>query len=165
MPTEAIDRLTAHAAKSRPQRACMFSVWRRRRPERARQSFSTVAEPPSPATGHSAASRKGPREAIRAEWMGAPIRFDCEPRRRRHEGTAERPRQNARWKMVGNALLRRASDCRFLSAFSSCQSDIGPPPCLLASCNRKSKAFVVDSNLDCRDLTPHPNIGWDGRRQ
>jgi hypothetical protein len=31
-------------------------------------------------------------------------------------------------KMVGNALLRRASDCRFLSAFSSCQPDMGPPP-------------------------------------
>jgi hypothetical protein len=66
---------------------------------------STVAEPPSPAAGRSTASRKGPCEAISAEWMRAPIRFDCKPRRRRREGAAERPRQNARWKDGWQSLV------------------------------------------------------------
>jgi hypothetical protein len=85
-------------SSSRPLCVFAFSIWRRRRPERARPSPPTVAEPPSPAAGRSAASRKGPREAISAEWMGAPMRFDCKPWSRRHERAAERPRQNARWK-------------------------------------------------------------------
>jgi hypothetical protein len=96
------DRRVAGKHSSSP---AAFAIWRGRRPERVGQSPPTVAEPPSPAAGRSTASRKSPCEAISAEWMRAPIRFDCKPRRRRREGAAERPRQNARWKDGWQSLV------------------------------------------------------------
>jgi hypothetical protein len=154
MPTEAIDGLPAHTAAARPLCVFAFAIWRRRRPERAGQSPPTVAEPPSPAAGRSAASRKGPREAIGAEWMGAPIRFDCKPRRRRHEGAVERSRQNARWK----------DGCQAIADFSPPSGRPNPTqdsPCLLASCNRRSKVFVINSTWTAAETSrlTQPSVG------
>jgi hypothetical protein len=73
VPAEAIDRLTAHGAKSRPECVRMFTERCRWGTERERQAAPAVAEPPTPAIGRLAASCKCSRQAIGTNWMGAPV--------------------------------------------------------------------------------------------
>jgi hypothetical protein len=92
VPAEAINRLPAHAAKSRAARKGAFAVRCRRRAERGGQStLAAIAKPPRPACRCSTASSERPRQTIGAQRMGAPIGIDGQPRRRRHE----RPPQGA----------------------------------------------------------------------
>ena len=73
VPAEAINRLTAHAAKSRPQSARVFTERCGWRAERERQAAPAVPQPPSPASGRLAASGKCSRQVIGSNWMDAPI--------------------------------------------------------------------------------------------
>ena len=73
VPAEAINRLTAHAAKSRPECVRMFTERCGWGTERERQVALAVAEPPTPAIGRLAASCKCSRQAIGTNWMGAPV--------------------------------------------------------------------------------------------
>ena len=73
VPAETINRLTAHAAKSRPQSARVFTERCGWRAERERQAAPAVPQPPSPASGRLAASGKCSRQAIGSNWMDAPI--------------------------------------------------------------------------------------------
>jgi len=135
VPTEAINWLTAHAAKSRPECVCGFAPWRGWRTEGKGQAAPAVPEPPSPAAGRLAASRECSRQAIGADGMSTPVRLDGKPRRRRHEGAGKSP-STTRGKIGGNALLRRRADRPFRSALSSCQPDIVRPPAAGASCDQ-----------------------------
>jgi hypothetical protein len=68
-------------------------------------------------------------------------------------------------KMVGSALLRRASDCRFLSAFSSRQPDIGPPPARWHHAIENLKYLLSIRLSTAVETSRHPNIGRVGRGQ
>jgi hypothetical protein len=129
MPTKATDGLPAHTAAARPLCVFAFSIWRRRRPERARQSPPTVAEPRQVQSlgAPLRAARARARRSARNGW--AP-QYDSIASRGvgGSNGRLSARDRTPDGKTVGNALLRRASDCRFLSAFSSCRPDIGPPP-------------------------------------
>jgi hypothetical protein len=59
------------------------------------------------------------------------------------KGRAKARASTARGNIGGSALLRRTSDRRFLSAFSSCQPDIVRPPAVGASCDRRCKGIVA----------------------
>jgi hypothetical protein len=73
VPAEAIDRLTAYAAKSGTHCVFGFTVRRGRRAERERQAAPAVPEPPIPASGRLAASCKCSRQAVGSNRMGAPV--------------------------------------------------------------------------------------------
>ena len=93
MPAEPINRLPTHAAESWTQRVVAFAIGRRWRPECGWQpDLGVIAEPPAPAARRPAPGSKRARQPIGAKRMGAPIGINREPRRRRHERTAERPR-------------------------------------------------------------------------
>ena len=47
-------------------------------------------------------------------------------------------------RMRGNALVRRASDCWFLSALASCQLDISGFPTSNGMMPRRRKAFLTE---------------------
>ena len=108
---------------------CAFAIGRRRYPECCWQSaFAVLAKPPGPAVSCPAAGSERAGQTISANWMRQPVGINCKPGCRRHERTLERPRQNGRWKMPGNALVRRAIDRRFLFSFSSCHLDMLQDP-------------------------------------
>ena len=68
MPTEAIDRLAAHAAESWTLHVCAFAIGRGWRSICGWQSIlAGVVELPSPAAGRSAPSCKGSRQPIGAD--------------------------------------------------------------------------------------------------
>ena len=70
LPTEAIDRLAAHAAESRTLDVCAFAIGRGRSSICGWQSMlAVVVELPSPAAGRSAPSCKRTRQAIGADRM------------------------------------------------------------------------------------------------
>ena len=128
MPTEAIDRLAAHAAESRTL------VYARSR-YGAGGALYVAGNPSLPLSSSCqvqplgaplrAASARASRSA-RIGWARQSIYR--KPRGRRHERAASAQDRTADGKMPGNALLRRASDRRFLSAFSACHLDIFRPP-------------------------------------
>jgi hypothetical protein len=98
MPTEAINRLTAHAAEIQgpvctrvlDRAPVAFGMWpvirSCGRHPRARSRCSAVR-----------CELRGAREAISTKRVRAPIRIDCEPRRPRHERPCKSSRQNGRW--------------------------------------------------------------------
>jgi hypothetical protein len=105
MPAKAIDRLSAYAAESRTLRACALAIGRWWCSECRWQSrFATIPKPPRPGLGRSAPRGERSCQAIGTKRMGAPIGIDCEPRRRRYERAAERPRQNSRWEYMRQRL-------------------------------------------------------------
>src|SRR5580704_10608667 len=118
MPAETEHRLTADAAKARHPRIFGFAIRRRRYPERRRQSaLALIGEAPGPGRGRAALGGQRPRQAFGAERMRAPIGIDRQPRRRRHERTAERAPQYERRKNLrqcfGEARDRLAIALRF----------------------------------------------------
>jgi hypothetical protein len=110
VPAKAVDRLPAHAAESWTQCVFGFTVRRRRRAEGERQAAPAVSEPPSPATGRLAASRKCSRQAIGANWMSAPVRLHCKPR---VGGTKGRARARASTTRLGTVMI----DIEFTALF------------------------------------------------
>jgi hypothetical protein len=129
---------------------------------RREDPLSTLAITLSPAAGRSAASRKGPCEAISAEWMGAPIRFDCKPWSRRHEWAVERSRQNTRWKDGRQRLVETGKRLPISLRLQFAPTRHRTAPCLLASCNRKSKVFVVNSTTTAAETSrlTQISVGW-----
>jgi hypothetical protein len=74
MPAEAINWLSAYAAKSGTPRVCAFPKGRGWCPECGWQPvLAVVVEPPAPSAKHPAAGSKRARQAIGAKWMRAPI--------------------------------------------------------------------------------------------
>ncbi len=98
VPAEAVDRLTAHAAKSWPQGVRVFTERHGWCAERERQAVPAVPQPPRPSSGRLAATRKCPRQAIGSNWMDAPVRLDGKPRRRRHKRAVKSTGQYGSWK-------------------------------------------------------------------
>jgi hypothetical protein len=125
MPTEAIDRLAAHAAESRTLDKCAFAIGCGWSSVCSWQSMlAIVVKLPSPAAGRPAPACKRTRQPIGADRMGAPIRIYGEPRVGGTKGRLSAQDRTADGKVPGNALLRRASDRRFLSALCACHLDI-----------------------------------------
>jgi hypothetical protein len=133
VPTEAINWLAAHATKSRAQGVRGFTERCRWGAERERQAAPAVAEPPTPTVGRLAASCKCSRQAIGTNWMGAQYDSIASRGVGGTKGRARARVSTARGNTRGNALVRRTSDRRFLSAFSSCQPEIVRPPAVRAS--------------------------------
>src|SRR5271169_1435357 len=91
MPAESIDRLTAHAAKSRSTRKSALAIGRRWRPKRQRQSALAIfAETPAPAGRRAGTRHERTGQTVGAQRMGAPIAVDCKPWCRRYERPAKR---------------------------------------------------------------------------
>jgi hypothetical protein len=129
VPAPAVDRLTTHTAESWTQRVVALAVRRRWRAERQRQAAPTVPQPPSPSIGHLAASCECSRQAIGPNWMSAQYDSIASRGVGGMKGRARARDSTARGNTRGNALVRRRTDRRFLSALSSCQPDMyGPPP-------------------------------------
>jgi len=135
VPTEAINWLTTHAAKSGAHCVGGFAVRRGWRP------------------AGGATRSYGPRAAKSSRWAlgcepqvlasGDRLELDEHSSMTRLQGgvggTKGRARARAsttRGKIEGNALLRRRADRQFLSALSSCHPDIVRPPAAGASCDQ-----------------------------
>ena len=71
-----------------------------------------------------AAHSKRTGQAIGANRMRPPVGIDREPGCRRDERRLNAQDRTFGGKMPGKALVRRAIDCRFLFALSSCQLDM-----------------------------------------
>ena len=111
MPTEAIDRLAAHAAESRTLRVYAFAIGRGWRSICGGQPMlAIIAELPSPAAG--APLRVASARASRSARIGWARQYESTASRG-VGGTKGRPSaqdRTAGGKRLGNALLRRASD-------------------------------------------------------
>jgi hypothetical protein len=120
--------------KTTPARLCpfnyarrwwAFAIRRRRRSEGGRQAaLAVLAKPPGPAVRRPAAHSKRTGQAIGANRMRPPVGIDREPGCRRDERRLNAQDRTFDGKMPGKALVRRAIDCRFLFALSSCQLDM-----------------------------------------
>jgi hypothetical protein len=113
VPAEAINRLTADAAKTRTQVVDSLAVRSRRRSEGCCPTrFAIVTDAPGPADRSSSLSCEGAGQAIGANWMRSPVGFDCESRRRRDERPIERACEHSRrkdgWQSLGKPRERLA---------------------------------------------------------
>ena len=164
VPAETINRLPAHTAKAWAKRVCVLPIGPGRCSECSWQPvLSAVAKAPAPATWRSAAGSKRTRQAISAKWMGAPIRIDCKPWCGRHNTRPRARDRTTEGKISGNALLRRTSDLRFFSAFSSCHLDM-IDPAIGDIMPLRRKAFVTNATVGGQLGTIHKRgraaTGW-----